>query len=134
MRPDLDHYFMEMAKVASTRGTCDRKKVGCVITQKDRIIAAGYNGAPPGVRHCHHGEFSVDECSVSEHAEWNAIVHGTTSLDKLMYAVLYTTMAPCLRCARMMLHVGIARVVYLEKYRDPAGLLELRYQCSVVQL
>jgi deoxycytidylate deaminase len=35
---------------------------------------------------------------------------------------LYTTTAPCLSCAKLIINAGIRLVVFRERYRDPAGL------------
>lgn len=51
-RPSWDQYFMDMADLVSTRGTCDRKRVGAVIVKNKRVIASGYNGSIPGMPHC----------------------------------------------------------------------------------
>ena len=33
-RPPADFYFLKMAKLVSERGTCARRKVGCVFVNK----------------------------------------------------------------------------------------------------
>lgn len=45
-------YFMDLAQAASTRATCNRKHVGCVLVVDKRVIATGYNGSIPGLPHC----------------------------------------------------------------------------------
>lgn len=53
MRPEKDQYFLEMAKLVSTRGTCLRRSVGCVLTNKfGHVLATGYNGVAAGMPHC----------------------------------------------------------------------------------
>jgi len=51
-RPSIDEYFIRMARLASKRSTCLRRKVGCVIVQDNRVLSTGYNGAPKGLKHC----------------------------------------------------------------------------------
>ena len=52
-RPPTDFYFLRMAYLVSERGTCARRKVGCVFVNKgNHVIATGYNGAPSGFISC----------------------------------------------------------------------------------
>ena len=43
---------MQIARTVSTRATCPRAAVGCVLMREHRILTTGYNGAPRGVAHC----------------------------------------------------------------------------------
>ena len=52
MRPDWDNYFIEIAKVVSSRATCLRRKYGAVIVKDSVIISTGYNGSPRGMENC----------------------------------------------------------------------------------
>ncbi|HTB62109.1 MAG TPA: hypothetical protein VK737_00860, partial [Opitutales bacterium] len=51
-RPSWDEYFMAMALLISSRSSCERLHVGCVLVSagehKNRVVAAGYNGFLPG--------------------------------------------------------------------------------------
>jgi dCMP deaminase len=129
-RPDRDTYFMFMAKTAALRGTCSRRYVGAVATIDRRVVATGYNGSPPGIAHCYHADDS-EPCLVSEHAEWNAIVHGTDRA--LEGATLYCTDGACLRCAQLIVRAGIIRFVYATPFRDLAGIEWLHPRIEVVQ-
>jgi len=121
-RPDWDTYFMDIARVVSSRGNCSRRKVGAVIVSDRRIISTGYNGTPRGIRNCCEGGCArcasaapsgsaLAEC-VCSHAEENAITqaayHGVRTKD----ATLYVTISPCLTCAKMIINAGILSVVY----------------------
>ncbi len=55
VRPSWDEYFMNIAKVVSTRSNCIKRKVAAVIVKDSRIISTGYNGTPSGVRNCSDG-------------------------------------------------------------------------------
>lgn len=126
-RPDWDQYFMDMAKVASSRSNCSRRHVGAVIVKDHRIISTGYNGTPRGVKNCDEGgcpRCASDTPSGSNlgdciccHAEENAIVqaayHGVSVKD----AIIYTTFCPCLLCSKMIINAGISEVVFFEPYR-----------------
>lgn len=121
-RPDWDEYFMKIAKVASLRSNCIKRKVAAVIVRDKRVISTGYNGTPRGTRNCCEGgcprcnSFAdsgtrLEECLCS-HGEENAITqaayHGVSVKD----AVIYTTFAPCLMCTKMIINAGISEVVY----------------------
>jgi len=80
-RPTQDEYFLKMAELVSTRATCARRKVGCVlVNSRKHILATGYNGVASGMPHCidepcpganyPSGE-GLDKCEAI-HAEQNA--------------------------------------------------------------
>lgn len=114
--------LMKTAEAVSELGTCNRLRVGAVITRGGRIISTGYNGAPSGMDHCHH-ETSDEPCRISVHAEANAIAFaarlgGVGTND----ATLFVTHAPCWECAKLIINSGIHRVVYQHPYRLTEGL------------
>ena len=46
-------YFLKMAHLVSERGTCARRKVGCIlVNSKKHVIATGYNGVSSNQEHC----------------------------------------------------------------------------------
>lgn len=114
-RPSKDHYFMAMAKLVATRGTCPRLQVGCVLVDGlSRLVATGYNGAARGAKHCTEiGCGSDSHCLNALHSESNAIDYagretiGTTA---------YVTHQPCFDCAKRLLNAGVVRVVYETPY------------------
>lgn len=57
-RISRDEMLMEMAQVVAKRGTCSRLQVGAVFAVEGRVVATGYNGAPPGLPHCVHESFT----------------------------------------------------------------------------
>ena len=132
MRPSLDDYFMEIAKVVASRSTCLRQKVGAVIVKDKRILTTGYNGAPTGMPHCldigclretlkvPSGE--RHELCRGVHAEQNAIIQAAYHGVSIKDSTLYTTHQPCIMCAKMIINAGIRRVVYGRKYADERGL------------
>jgi len=54
-RPSWDEYFMATAVLVSSRSSCERLHVGCVVVSTgkhpNRLVAAGYNGFLPGTPH-----------------------------------------------------------------------------------
>lgn len=47
-----DYYFLKLAELVSTRATCDRAHMGCVLVKDNIIVATGYNGSIKGLPHC----------------------------------------------------------------------------------
>ena len=121
-RPGWDQYFMDIARVAASRSNCIKRKVAAIIVRDKRIISTGYNGTPRGTRNCNEGGCprcnslapsgtNLGECFCS-HGEENAIVQAAYHGAQLTGATIYTTLAPCLLCAKMIINSGIAEVVY----------------------
>lgn len=145
MRPDKDNYFLSLAKLVSTRGTCIRRSVGCVlIDSHSQILATGYNGVATGVAHCNDpteffrdgapktygnscsganaksGE-SLDSCQAI-HAEQNALLQCRNQWE---ITTCYSTALPCISCAKLLMNTSCRRVVYLESYPHKEAVLGL---------
>ena len=60
------------------------------------------------------------------HAEANAITKIARSGNNSDGATLYVTAAPCIECAKLIIQVGISRVIYSEEYRIEDGIDLLR--------
>ncbi len=126
-RPDVDNYFMNIARMVSSRSTCLRRNVGSVIVRGKQIVSTGYNGAPQGMGHCldigcaregiPSGERS--ELCRGAHAEQNAINFSARYGISIEGSTVYTTHLPCSWCAKSILNAGIIRVVFFEDYPDP---------------
>lgn len=123
-RPSLDATLLAAAYVWARRSTCSRLQVGAVLARDGRTLSTGYNGAPSGLGHCEH--LDDEPCSVSVHAEANALIfagrHGVSTEG----ATLFLTHRPCLGCAGLVVNAGIIGVVYAEPYRSVAGEEALR--------
>lgn len=154
-RESWHKFFMRDARLWSTRSTCSKWRVGCVITLDRRSISTGYNGSAPGAEHCcdywrrEWSRLSENEnlrCESLEdflktlyfraihrtwsreyefHAEHNAILDARKREQSIEGSTLYTTLSPCLECARHILDAGIA-CVYYETLKDTDGLELLR--------
>jgi dCMP deaminase len=120
VRPGWDEYFMQIAHTVSTRATCTRASVGCVLVRAHRILTTGYNGAPRAVGHCTEvGCTLVDgHCVRATHAEANAVVQGALHGVSLADATAYCTHQPCVNCSKLLISAGVARIVYDEAYPD----------------
>ena len=126
-RPSWDEYFMEIARAVAKRATCDRGRSGCVIAKDKRVVSTGYAGSPPGLPHCDevghemHMVTNVDgtqseHCIRTTHAEQNAIAQAARFGISLDGATLYCRMAPCYTCAKIVITVGIKKVVVEKDY------------------
>ena len=128
MRSTMDQTLIRIASVMAERGTCSRAHVGAVVARNGRIISTGYNGAPAGLPHCAHtcacapaGGLApnvdhwpscpaVQPCTISVHAEANAIAFAARAGVATEGTDMYVTMSPCVQCARLIINAGIARV------------------------
>jgi dCMP deaminase len=119
-RIDWDHYFMEIAKVAATRATCDRKHVGAVIVKSKRLLSTGYNGSISGTAHCDEVGHMMEDghCVRTIHAEANAIVQAARNGVNLDGSWIYITSSPCWPCFKLISNSGIKKVLFGEFYRD----------------
>ena len=125
-RPDWDTYFMDIAHVVARRSNCRRRRVAALIVLEKRIISTGYNGTPRGIRNCLDGGCPrcaskvssgarLDDC-LCAHAEENAIVQAAYHGIAVRGGTLYSTVSPCLLCAKMVINSGLREVVYEEVY------------------
>ena len=125
MRPSWHQYFMQMAHLASTRATCDRKHVGAVLVVDQRVVATGYNGSPPGLAHCDDAGHDLvpnaegrENCVRTIHAEMNAIAQAAKHGISLRGATLYVNTYPCWNCAKALLAAGVATIITDHDYNN----------------
>jgi len=121
-RLSRDEYFLEIATTVAKRGTCPRRKVGCVLVDSNNhIVATGYNGVARKFPHCidqpceganyPSGE-GLDKCEAI-HAELNAFLQLRSNDTSLS---MYTTTTPCKGCARVICNSHVKRVVSTSQY------------------
>lgn len=127
-RPTWDDYFIEMARLAATRATCPRRRVGTVLVRDHRLIATGYNGAVRGAPHCDDvGCLMVDgHCVRTVHSELNALLQCALNGVSSAGATLYCTDFPCVNCAKAIVQAGVRRLVFLVDYPDPNSAMILQ--------
>lgn len=129
-RPSWDSYFTQIASIVSTRSTCQKHRVGCVIVDNHHeVVSTGYNGVRSGKTHCVDIIFPCDNLSHREwskknevHAEVNAISVAKKNRQSLHGCTLYTTHAPCFDCSTVIAQNGISKVYYTLPYRDMKGI------------
>jgi len=127
MRPSRDQLYISIALLMSTRATCIRRRVGCVLTdEKGHVLATGYNGRPAGFVHCIEGK---DACSGAQspsgtdlggceaiHAEQNALLQ---CKDVYSIEAAYCTTKPCIHCIKLLLNTSCQRIIYYKEYPHP---------------
>ena len=133
MRPSKDLYFARMAELVSTRATCMRRAVGCVLVNlRGHVLSTGYNGRPSGAPHCNHIGDIFDSTKIpyacesafaksgdalngcdAIHAEQNALLQ---CRDVYAIHTCYTTTSPCITCVKLLLNTSCTRIVYHTPY------------------
>ncbi len=123
-RPSWDQYFLRMARLAATRATCPRRRVGAILVRDYRVLATGYNGSIAGAPHCDDAGCLIvirdgrESCERTVHAELNAILQCASNGVASVGSTMYCTDFPCVNCAKAMVQAGVRRVVYLADYPD----------------
>ena len=140
-RPTWDEYFINIANLVSTRSTCLRRDVGAVVVKNKQVLTTGYNGAPAGVRHCDEVGCMREKMGIPSgerhelcralHAEQNAFLQAARHGISLDGATIYMTTQPCSICAKMIINVGIKRVVFEGDYPDEFAV-ELLKEAGVI--
>ena len=123
-RDEPDTYFLKMATLVAERGTCVRRRVGCVLVNHRRhVLATGYNGVAAGLPHCIDAPCAgatcpsgsgLDKCEAI-HAEQNALLQ---CRDVYSIDTCYTTLSPCMHCLKLLLNTSCKRIVFAEEYVD----------------
>lgn len=131
-RPSWDEYFLDIAKLVSSRSTCRRRQVGAVIVKDKRILATGYNGAPKGLSHCLDTGCLREKLKIPSgerhelcrglHGEQNALLQASLHGVSVKDSALYCTNQPCIICAKMIINAGISEIVIREGYPDKMSM------------
>lgn len=120
-RISWESFFMEQAVVFSQRATCNRLKVGCVITKDNLILSEGYNGSISGQPHCTDVgclKNDLGRCIRTVHAEQNAIINAMKKGVSIEGGTAYVTAEPCEACFKLLLQSGVTTIVFLKPYRS----------------
>lgn len=128
MRQSKNQYFLQIAVIVSSRATCPRRSVGCVIVNKHgHIKATGFNGVPKNFEHCtdkpcggqnNKSSESLNSC-MATHAEQNALLQCDNVMD---IDTIYCTTSPCITCAKLIANTSCKKVIYSDIYRDTSGI------------
>jgi len=120
---------MIIAKIISSRSTCLSRPTGAVIVKDRHILATGYNGAMPGTPHCtDEGECLRRKLKVPDidkynfcratHAEANALAQAARYGISVEGASIYTTLAPCYVCLKLLATARIKKIYYEYAYES----------------
>lgn len=144
-RPQKDEYFLRIASLVSTRSTCLRRSVGCVlVNERGHVLATGYNGVAMGVPHCNepldrsssiNGTINVmlgadnefpNACPAAR-AVSGSNLDGCEAIHAEQNALLqckdvwdiytcYVTNSPCLTCTKLLLNTSCRRIIFAARY------------------
>lgn len=141
-RPSWDEYFISIAELVGSRGTCSRGRSGCVVAKDKRILVTGYVGSPVGLPHCDdvgHEMHKVtnedgtvsEHCVRTAHAEQNAIAQAAKIGVSLEGGTLYCHMTPCYVCAKILINAGVKKVIALKDYHQSKRTKEVFEQSGI---
>jgi dCMP deaminase len=120
MKEKFIEAHLQVARIYGQLSTAERLKVGCIIVKDDRIISIGYNGMPSGASNvC---EMDGETKPEVLHAEANAITKLAKSTESGLDSYMFTTYAPCVDCAKMILQSGIKELYYELDYKSDDGI------------
>lgn len=130
---------VEQCLALANASNCPRRKFGALLLDPDRnvILMDGYNGGPRGGGElCGGDECLRDTLGVKSgtrmeigchHAEMNVVCNAAANGVRCDGAWLIVTGEPCLMCAKMLHHAGIARVLVVDGgYAGENGVSYLR--------
>jgi dCMP deaminase len=115
-RPKWDEYFMMCAQLLSSRSSCERLRVGCIVVKDNIIICSGYNGHVVGAEHISIIVDGHEQATI--HAEHNAIANASKRGANTSNTTVYITHYPCLNCAKLLVQAGIKKIIYHTDYRN----------------
>ena len=122
-------FFMSHAVLGSSRSSCHRLHVGCVLVKDNRIIATGYNGFLSGAPHKSIVVNNHEQATV--HAEQNAIADCAKRGISCNNASAYITHFPCINCTKILIASGIQKVYYNMDYKNNNICNELFNQSNI---
>lgn len=132
-RPTWDEYFMATSLLIASRSACGRLHVGCVLVsggeQRNRIVAAGYNGYLPGAPH--RSRVRDDHEQGTVHAEQNAIADAARRGVSVEGSTAYISHFPCIGCAKILAAAGVRTIKYHLDYGNDPLVEELLAEARV---
>jgi dCMP deaminase len=106
--------------------------VGAVVVKNRQILATGYNGVPRGLRHCDEVGCLRDQLGIPSgerhelcrglHAEQNAIIQAAYHGIAINDSEIYSTLQPCVNCAKTLVNAGVLAVHFCGAYPDALSM------------
>ena len=132
-RPSWNEYFKNIVLTTSTRSSCNRLHVGCILVKENRIISQGYNGFLSG--HPHKSVILNNHEIATIHAEQNAIIDCAKRGVNCNNSIAYITHFPCLICLKMLIQAGIEKIYYIYDYKnDYENIEKLNITIPIIKL
>jgi len=129
-RVSWNEYFMSLAFLISSRSSCSRLKVGCVLVKDTRVVSVGYNGFLPGAPHLSIVRDNHEQATV--HAEQNCISDCAKRGISCKDGIAYITHYPCINCAKILAASQISEIVYFHDYKNDDIVKTLLEQSNII--
>ena len=129
-RSSWDEYFISLAFLISTRSSCNRLHVGCILVKNNRVISSGYNGFLSKLPHisCIRDNHEIG----TVHAEQNALADCARRGVNAENSIAYITHYPCINCCKILLSGGISEIKYYHDYKNDEFVSKLLSESNVL--
>ena len=127
----MDNYYLKMAQELSLHSHCLKRKVGAVLVSADGAqIVTAVNDPMPDSKVCEEkgclrntipSGTQLDICRCL-HSETKLITQCAQKGISTLNATVYTTLTPCLFCAKVLISAGVKRIVYSNHYTDERSI------------
>ena len=131
-RPSWDEYFKNIVLYTSTRSSCKRLKVGCILVKDNRIISQGYNGFLSGYPHQSIVIHNHEQATL--HAEQNAIIDCAKRGVSSDGCIAYITHYPCINCYKLLCASGITEIRYINDYKNDKNIDKILSNVKIIKM
>lgn len=113
--------FMAIAQEIAQLSNDWHTKVGAVFVKNNCVLSTGYNASPVGLDESliptKNGATLLEQKNTfMVHAELNAVLNYSGCISDFKGSTIYVTICPCSQCAKMLIQLGVKKVIYLEDY------------------
>ena len=128
-RLNWNEYFISIALLMSSRSSCDRLHVGCILVKNNRILSGGYNGFLQKSPHISRVKDNHEQGTI--HAEINSVAHCANAGISSTNSTCYITHYPCINCFKCLVSAGIVEIIYLNDYKNDPLVSELALESGI---